>query len=259
MPFFQYEGRAVYYEESGKGEPFLYLHGWNESSHSFRESIAPLLDDHYKVLTLDLPGFGKSDFFNISYASITRLISAFLKYMDMQEITLAGFCLGGTFALDYAIVYPQSVTKLFLLDVTLEYPLSLNAPFTPKIGRQILRFFLKTKVGNRITSKQLQSKHSPKRDFFNSFKDTDIDVSYHYLDVVRDYSRLDHYIRVKEAIPFNIVCVEGEYSSRYVKESMRRIVTLLPNANHIQIEKAGHFFPEERPRDVVTIFKGTPL
>lgn len=256
MPLFQFEQHALFYEKSGTGEPLLFIHGWNESSTPFRRTIAPHLEDQYQILTLDLPGFGKSVFFEITYESITRLISAFLEYMEIQSVTLAGFCLGGTFVLDFAITYPHMVKKLFLFDVTLEYPLSLHSPFTPLVGRQILRFFLKTRIGSRIASSQIQQTTLKRKELFNSFKDTNVDVSYHYLSIVREYSKHNHYKRVKKAISFDILCVEGEYSSKYVRESMNHIVTLLPNATLHSIKNAGHFLLEENPSDVVALFKG---
>lgn len=250
MPFFPFDGHKVFYEVSGSGTPLLYLHGWNESSTHFRRHVAPRIESDLLVMTIDLPGFGESEFFEISYRVISKLIAAFIEYMELSQITLAGFCLGGTFALDFAISYPQFVNRVFLIDVTLDYPLSLNSPLTPMIGRQILRFFLKTKIGNRITAKQLQAKGVQKKDFYTAFKDTDIAISHHYLTVVREYSRLNHYRRVAAAT-FDIHCITGEFSSKYVKESMNHLVSLVPNATLYMIKGAGHFILDERPIEVV--------
>lgn len=255
MPYFSFDGHDVFYEISGRGTPLLYLHGWNESSAPFRSHIAPELEKEFQVITIDLPGFGNSPFFEISYRTITELIASFVEYMEISKITLAGFCLGGTFALDFAITYPQLVHTIFLIDVSLHYPLTLNTPLTPLVGKQILRFFLKTKMGNRLTAKQLQGKGAEKKDFYTSFKDTDIRTSLHYLIVVRDYSRVDHFQRVSEAATFAIHCIEGEYSSSYVKESMRQIVSLVPHASLHTIQKAGHFLLEENTEEILTLFK----
>jgi len=45
------------YETHGKGKPVLLLHGWGDSTAGLR-SLAVALAKKYKVLALDLPGFG---------------------------------------------------------------------------------------------------------------------------------------------------------------------------------------------------------
>ncbi len=50
----------VNYELLGKGKLLLLLHGWGDSSAGLT-SLSQALAEHYKVLTLDLPGFGASE------------------------------------------------------------------------------------------------------------------------------------------------------------------------------------------------------
>lgn len=56
------DGVEVFYVENGVGEPVVLIHGWASSSYSWRRNI-PALAEHFRVIALDLPGFGLSQSF----------------------------------------------------------------------------------------------------------------------------------------------------------------------------------------------------
>ena len=51
---------AVEYDDHGSGDAILMLHGWKDSLRSF-DGIAPALSESFRVIRIDLPGFGGSD------------------------------------------------------------------------------------------------------------------------------------------------------------------------------------------------------
>ncbi|MGB5659656.1 MAG: alpha/beta fold hydrolase, partial [Thermoanaerobaculia bacterium] len=53
----QVDGRLVFTEQEGQGEPVLLLHGFGASSYSWRK-VMPDLAEEYRVVALDLFGFG---------------------------------------------------------------------------------------------------------------------------------------------------------------------------------------------------------
>ena len=54
-------GRKIYYEESGKGAPFILLHGFSGSTNSWKAFTAEY-EKHYRVIAIDLPGHARSDY-----------------------------------------------------------------------------------------------------------------------------------------------------------------------------------------------------
>jgi pimeloyl-ACP methyl ester carboxylesterase len=81
--------------------------------------IAVLARDH-RVVTFDLPGFGRSSKGNELYSP--ENYAAFLRYLVVEHIrtrpfSLVGHSMGGAIALRYAARYPQDVTALVLVDV----------------------------------------------------------------------------------------------------------------------------------------------
>src|SRR5258708_7026631 len=97
-------GAAVAYERKGKGSPLLLLPGIGASHYVW----LPLLDRLsriYDVIALDLPGLGgNSDplpgAIPSSVQTLTDVIEAFIKKLDLKKIHVAGNSLGGGIALE---------------------------------------------------------------------------------------------------------------------------------------------------------------
>ena len=54
------DGYSVGYSKTGSGPAIVLLHGWGDSMATF-DLIVKILQKNYTVITLDLPGFGKSE------------------------------------------------------------------------------------------------------------------------------------------------------------------------------------------------------
>jgi pimeloyl-ACP methyl ester carboxylesterase len=90
-------GIDLYYEDHGKGKPVVLIHGWPLSGASWEKQLMPLLESGHRVVTYDRRGFGRSDKPAIGYdydvlaADLDRLLTQ----LDLREVTLVGFSMGG--------------------------------------------------------------------------------------------------------------------------------------------------------------------
>ncbi len=99
-----------------KGQPLVFLHGWQQNSRSFLP-LVPFLYQHYRLFFLDLPGFGQSEkpplnFSSFDYAGV---ITAWLKKRNLKKIVLVGHSFGGKIAAIISTENPQMVKKLILI------------------------------------------------------------------------------------------------------------------------------------------------
>ena len=60
MAYFKYQGKTVFYEVYGQGEPLVFLHGNTASSKMF-EFLMPLYTDDFRCILIDFLGNGRSD------------------------------------------------------------------------------------------------------------------------------------------------------------------------------------------------------
>lgn len=87
----------LYAEEFGKGRPLLLLHGLGASMFTWRHLI-PELSRHYRVVALDMKGFGKSDKpFTQAYTPYdhANVVLDFVRKRGLRNFTLIGHSFGG--------------------------------------------------------------------------------------------------------------------------------------------------------------------
>ena len=112
------DGRLLSYLDAGSGPPLVLLHGWAMSSAVFAEAVAELSDE-YRVLAPDLPGHGRSTP-GVDY-SLDTLAGNLLRWMeslDLSDIRLLGWSLGGQIALRLATLTGARLSRLLLVATT---------------------------------------------------------------------------------------------------------------------------------------------
>lgn len=112
-------GLKINYEEKGEGDLIVLLHGWGSNITLFANMIE-LLSKKYKVVAMDMPGFGKSDepkeVWDVS--AYVQFVIDFLKDYDTKEVMLLGHSFGGRVIIKMHSRndLPFKVTKVILVD-----------------------------------------------------------------------------------------------------------------------------------------------
>lgn len=91
---------GINYQINGEGIPILFLHGWGQSM----QMVNPLIDrwNGCKVLSLDMPGFGKSNQpINHDLSDYMESIAKLLKKLDFIPEVIIGHSYGGKIAYLY--------------------------------------------------------------------------------------------------------------------------------------------------------------
>ena len=113
----QINGHTIFYTVRGEGKPLLLIHGYGAGMWVWEKQI-DVLSRSYRVYALDLIGHGFSDRPKIPYTPETY-IHFFRDFMDGVEIekaVLIGNSMGGGIAWAMAILYPERVDRLILID-----------------------------------------------------------------------------------------------------------------------------------------------
>lgn len=106
----------LYYEESGKGIPVIFIHGF-PFDHSIWEPLIPLLKDHARMILPDLRGFGKSPVTDEVYSMrlLAEDIAQLMDHLKIEQAVLVGHSMGGYVTLAFAQAYPGRVSGLGLV------------------------------------------------------------------------------------------------------------------------------------------------
>jgi pimeloyl-ACP methyl ester carboxylesterase len=91
---------SIHVEDSGgSGRPVVLIHGWPLSSASWSDLTPALVEAGYRVVAYDRRGFGQSDqpgeASGYDYDTLTSDLDAVLRELDLRDVTLVGFSMGG--------------------------------------------------------------------------------------------------------------------------------------------------------------------
>jgi pimeloyl-ACP methyl ester carboxylesterase len=87
----------LYYEDHGTGKPVVLIHGWPLSGRSWEKQLPILLEAGYRVITYDRRGFGDSSkpTSGYDYDTFAEDLHALMTTLDLSDVTLVGFSMGG--------------------------------------------------------------------------------------------------------------------------------------------------------------------
>lgn len=253
--YLEINGQRIHYVETGQGDPVVLLHGWNGSTFSMRRTI-PDLAHRYRVVAIDLPGYGFSsrsedaDYSTGAQADVVRGV------MDRLQIERAGAVLGhsmgGGIAMQLALGNPERVERLVLVSSVTPNETrrarrfgAFVQPFLPLIGLTMLR--------ESVVRRALRGMvHDP------AF------VTQELVDAYFRPLRVKGHLRAqakqitdrRHDIPYDPTQIRqptlilwGEHDRVIPLSTGRELAELIPNAQLAIIRSAGHLALEEEPAE----------
>lgn len=105
-------GTQIHYESRGRGEALILLHAGINNLRLWDEQMEPFAR-HYQVVRYDLREWGETVQPPGVYSDHDDL-RGLLDYLGIETAVLLGLSHGGAVALDFALAYPQRVSRLIL-------------------------------------------------------------------------------------------------------------------------------------------------
>jgi len=114
MPKLRVNNIGIYYEVTGQGEPLLFIHGLASSSRSWKKQVS-FFARHYRVITFDIRGHGRSDKPLRESYSIKLFATdtvELMKALGIDSAHVIGFSMGGMVGFQLAAYAPEVVRSL---------------------------------------------------------------------------------------------------------------------------------------------------
>jgi 3-oxoadipate enol-lactonase len=118
MPFVDSDGTRIAYTDSGGSKPpVIFSHGFLMDATMFRANVAAL-SDSYRCITWDQRGHGDTGFIAeaFDYWRSARDLLNLMDYLDVTSAILVGMSQGGFISLRAALLQPERVDALVLID-----------------------------------------------------------------------------------------------------------------------------------------------
>lgn len=259
--FIEIEGMKVHYRDEGQGDVIVLLHGTGASLHTW-DAWTKILKENYRVIRMDLPGFGLTGPHSSADYSIdgyTKFILDFTTKIGIQDFYIAGNSLGGSITWNFALNYPNKIKKMVLLDAS-GYPSNKGASWIFKAARTpVINTVLKYITPEMVIRKNLEQV------YFDDEKVTDKLVKrYHELSLRKgnrqafidranttpiDNSSLIKNLKIETLILWGAedLWIPTEMAHKFHKD--------IANSTLVVMKETGHLPMEERPEKSVAIIE----
>ena len=117
-------GLKLYYEESGKGVPFIILHGFSGSASLWKSYVSDY-EKHYRVITVDLPGHARSDYMDTTRVYLHKRAAGYIlglvDQLKLDSVYVMGASSGGFITTYMSILRPDVVKRIIVVDGQVYY------------------------------------------------------------------------------------------------------------------------------------------
>ena len=239
------DGVAVHHLDEGHGPAVVLIHGFGGHTFSFRKNV-PVLAEHYRVIAVDLKGFGYTERPREGDYSLTaqaQMVVGLMDALGIESAVVVGHSMGGEVAMRIAAGFPERVEKLVLVaSVSGDRfpslpPTPILRPFMAAFGRLSSRFLLQRGFYDRakLTEELRAGYRGPRR--IRGFMDG-------IYRLFRDW-RHDRPIDFEKITqPVMILWARAERLPSWMLDRLRK---RLPQAEVRYVEEAGHLVLEEQP------------
>jgi pimeloyl-ACP methyl ester carboxylesterase len=118
--YVEINGAKMYYEEYGKGEPLLLIHGCGADIKSMENQI-DYFKNKYRVIIADSRGQGKSELKtdSLTYTQITKDWEGLVHYLKLDSVNILGWSDGGIIGLKMGIGKKTKIKKIVAMGANL--------------------------------------------------------------------------------------------------------------------------------------------
>lgn len=244
----------------GKGDPVLLIHGFGASSYSWRHIVEPLAQK-YRVITIDLKGFGESPKPRDNAYSVydqARLVRNFVLENNLKNLHIIGHSYGGGVALAASIYlsssHPNLQRSLVLID-SIAYPQELPG-FVRMLATPVLGPLVIHAIPNSVQVKSLL-----KKVYFNDAAIPQGTIDHYADNLAKPNAKYATLTTVRQMLPADLQQFSENYPSLLLPALIiwsrddeivplaigERLHENLPNSKLIIFNDVGHAVQEEAP------------
>jgi len=243
----------------------LFLHGFGGCASDWKETFS-FLGSEFQLIAIDLPGFGKSakptneKFYRRNF--LFQLLVDTLRQLNLSEVILAGYSMGGRLSLQFAERFPKKVKALILESATAGIKTKKERFARQQTDAALIDFIKKNSLADFFTLWQNQSlfasqKNLPlKKQFSILKKKISANSQIGLINSLKYFGQGEgeNLWQKLTTITVPTLMLSGELDTKYCG-ILREAHNFLPNSTHIIVEGAGHNIHLEKPELFVNFVK----
>lgn len=240
----------IAYTLSGAGPTVVFLHGIGGNASNWTEQ-STAISGRYRAVAWDARGYGDSDdypealTFPLFAADLLRL----LDHLDVAQAHLVGLSMGGRIALDFYETHPARVASLVLCDTFPGYDDSVTLEQREQFIQSRQQPLLAGKEPCDIAplvAPTLLSKHASAASLQRLIDSMSRLHKASYLKAIVAMTRYEPVAKLTDIhVPSLVIC--GDEDQLTPPTVARQMASLIPNAELVILEQAGHLSNIEQP------------
>ena len=234
------------YDEAGSGPALVLLHAGVADRTMWREHLDPLAAAGYRVIALDLPGFGEAPVPTGPQAPWNDVLET-MAGLGIDQAALVGNSFGGAVALRVGVVAPVAVSALALISTPppdLEPTSELRAAWDAEEGA-LERGDLEAAVEAVVEAWTLPDAGPELRERVAAMQRRALAVQTEAGEVDEAPDPLERDPGALAGVAVPALVAAGERDMPDFLDGAERLARTLPRARHAVIPRAGHLAPLE--------------
>jgi esterase len=245
----------LFFREYGSGQPIVILHGLFGSSDNWLTQAKLFSEAGYKVFTVDLRNHGMSPHDpEFDYKAMVHDLEEFFDDHALSNATLIGHSMGGKAAMNFALVHPDKIERLIIVDIAprfydLEHYLIADGlaaiPIDEINSRNEADDVLKEYVSDAGTRQFLLKNLQRKPEGGFSWKIN--------LPIIREkLGNIGEDLLFEGTFIKPTLFIRGANSSYVLDSDLKRIREIFPDSK-LETLDAGHWVQAEKPKEFVQV------
>ena len=262
--FAEIEGALVHYIDEGEGPVFLGLHGNPTWSFLYRHIVSGL-EDRFRYIALDYPGFGLSTApsgYRYTVAEHARVVEGFVARLGLEGITMMVQDWGGPIGFSVAVRHPERY-RAFVIGNTFGWPVRGDKTlerFSKLMGSSFpggflikrLDLFTKVLLPGGIKRKKLSRGEKQMYERPHPTPESRVPVHVMPREFLAAHALL---AEVERGLPrvahLPALIVWGDRDPAFREPQRRRWEGAFPNHRTVILRGASHYIQEDAPAEII--------
>ncbi len=243
--------------------PIIFLHGFTGNLFDWK-FVKEKLNNTFTPIFIDLIGHGNSsspdDVKFYTSKSQVKFLKMILEKLNLEEVILVGYSMGGRLALDFSYSYPQSVNALILESTSfglesemeqqkrINHDINLSKRIENSTIEEFINYWQNIPLFNsqRKLSKEILAnvkKEKIEKNNFVGLKNSLLGFS---------TGKMRNYFKLISNFNFPILLITGELDDKFTNIA-KRVNPLLNNSKMKIVKNAGHNIHLEKPEEFLKL------
>lgn len=259
------DGTIINFAQAGKGKTLICIHGWTNDWTGFIP-VGKNLIDKYRVILIDLPGFGESGSLpKYTLEILAEKLKKFTEVLELKDYVIVGHSMGTCVEAKFYEMYPSSASQMVFIGAIVDGKSNRKLfKLTTKFFEILARQNLGKRIVKKIIERRIYAYFTAK--FINMYKfNKGIIDAYGLIGKIRmtkeafaevggEIVRSENWqLLEKNIIP--MLFIYGKYDKITPMSGAEKRLKDKGSYKFVSIDKAGHIVTVEKPEEVAAEIK----